>query len=475
MKKIVIVLFALLIMLSAMAIAEEDPYWSDAPVIKKAYEQSAGKFYLEWEGYAPVYQVYLDGEKVADVIVNHYVISMEKGAHKIIIYPINEVREADTKVDLELNANVIGGGISIDLASLGLDPKHLYAGNPSETLSVDYKPSQITNSTPEGLSAYTDPQDRVVLSFEDQYNADEYLVTVKRKNDVNYLTYRMSNDTDKALVTKLNSNVSLILDQEFLRAQDCMIPELNEEYKFTVQLRKYGISLLESDNSERAILESKVSGEYTYRVTATWKIAPVITFASQTADGQITLEWEHDDYGIGCEYAVMKINKVLGVMTGEEQLGLTKDHSFTAADLTNGGYCINIVPIYNNEKGTYSADANVDVKNEWVVAPELKCEQLDGKRIRLTWKALANIEKYHITVYTGDNNSILRFVDLDYSKYAEYDLDATEGDMEFVYEYDKDIDPENGIKMKFEIYALRYAGNGSEQRSAVSSQSLVLK
>ena len=210
-------------------------------------------------------------------------------------------------------------------------------------------------------------------------------------------------------------------------------------------------------------------------MTAAWKTAPVVSFASQTADGQITLKWDHDDYGVGCEYAVMKINKVLGVMTGEEQLGITSEHEFVVDDLTNGGYCINIVPVYNNEKGSYSADANIDLKNEWVIAPELQCEQIDGNQVKLSWKAPANIESYHITVLTGDNASLLRFVDLDYSKLTEFDVPAVEGDMEYSFTYDKEIDTENGTRIKFEIFGIRHTAAGAEQKSAVSSKTLILK
>ena len=187
--------------------------------------------------------------------------------------------------------------------------------------------------------------------------------------------------------------------------------------------------------------------------------------------------------------------KIMGVMTGEEQLGITKEHEFIIRDLANGGYCFNIVPTYGGEKGTYSVDANVEVKNDWVIAPTLKCEQTGDKQVKLTWKAPANIEQYHITVYTGDNNSILRFVDLDYSKYTEFDLTASEGDMEYIYEFDKDGDSGNDInldisipglidtsinlasgqKLKFEIYGIRHTESGAEQKSATSSQTINLK
>ena len=223
------------------------------------------------------------------------------------------------------------------------------------------------------------------------------------------------------------------------------------------------------------VSDSKVSAELVYRLAPLWKTAPVITFASQTADGQLTVAWDHEDYDTGVEYAVMKINKVLGIATGEERLGSTKGHEFVVRDLNNGGYCINIVPTLKGEKGSYSADANIEIKNEWVLAPTLSCEQLNGNQVRLTWKAPGNIEKYHITVYRGDNASLLRFVDLDFGKYAEFDVEAAEGDMEYIYTYDEPTDPENGIRLKFEIYGARRTTSGGEQHSAVSGKTIIIK
>ena len=478
MRKSIVALIIVLLSLSLVycfAAAEALDDWTTSPVIIKAYEQSYGKIYIEWQGNAPVYQIHVDGNKAADVIVNHHVLEVEKGAHTIIIYPINEIRDADTKLNFNLEATVVGGGISLDLAALGLDPKRLAAGNPSEKFSFDYKPSQIRNGTPDNLSATTDPENRVVLSFADQYVADEYLLTIKHRNDVNYLTFHVDGEAEAELITKSNTMVSLVLDPAFLQEQECFVPELNEEYRFTVQLRKYGTNLIDGAKEKTIVSESKVSSELTYRVTAAWKTAPVITFASQSADGEITVRWDHEDYGSNCEYSIVKINKVLGVMTGEEEWGRTSNHEFTKVDLNNGGYCINIVPVLKDEKGTYSADVNVEVKNEWVTAPELTCEQIGLNQVKLTWKAPVNVEKYHITVSTGDSSSLLRFVDLDYSKYAEFDVDAIESDMEYVFVYDKEIDQENGLKMKFEIFGLRHTASGEEQKSATSTKTILLK
>ena len=476
-KKIVaiITIVLILVLVYCCVLAETPGNWDAAPVITKAYEQSYGKVYIEWEGNAPVYQIHVDGNKAADVILSHYVLDLEKGVHTIIVYPVNEIRDADTKLDINIEAKGAGGGISLDLAALGLDPKRLTAGNPSEKFSFDYKPSQIRNGTPDNLAATTDPQNRVVLSFTDQYVADEYLLTIKHGNDVNYITYHVGTENESQLITKTNAMVSLVLDPAFLQEQECFVPELNEEYRFTVQLRKYGTNLIDGTKEKTIVSESKVSSELTYRVTAAWKAAPVITFSSQTADGTITLRWDHDDYGIGCEYAILKINKMLGVMTGEEEWGRTSEHEYSMIDLSNGGYCVNVVPIFNGEKGSYSADANVEINNEWVVAPELNCEQVGTNQVKLTWKAPANIESYHITISIGDNASLLRFVDLDYSKYSELDINAIEGNMEYIFTYDKDIDQENGTKMKFEVYGLRHTASGGEQKSATSTKTIVVK
>ena len=479
MRKVWIAMVLAILMLTGSFVfvaAENNEEWFASPIITKAFEQATGEIYIEWEGKAPVYQIHLDGKKVTDVIVNHHVIKMDKGIHNIVIYPINEIREAETKLDFGINVDeVAGGNLSIDLAALGIDPKRLASGNPSETLTLDYKPSQIRNGTPDNLSAITDPENRVVFSFADQYTADEYLVTIKHRNDKNYVTFNVNDDKAKELIHKENTVTSLILDPAFLQEQECLIPELNEEYKFTVQLRKYGTNIITGEKERTIINESKVSGELAYKVTAAWKMPAAITFASQTADGQFTIRWNHEDYGQSCEYAVMKIKKVLGVMTGEELIGRAKDHEYIINDLVNGSYCFNIVPLLNDEKGIYSSDANVDIRNDWVVAPELVCEQIGTDEVRLSLKSVANIEKYHITVSTGDTTSLLRFVDLDYSKYAEFDVEATEGEMKYIYHYDKEVDTENGLKIKFEIYGLRHSESGEEQRSAVSVQSLVMK
>lgn len=478
MKKILCILAVLLLVPAVFcAGAAEEEDWAKAPVITKAYEQSVGKIYIEWEGNAPLYQVFVDGNKVTDTPFNHQILNAGKGTHSIIVYPVYVTDiDSDTKFNINLDAFGLGGGnITLDLATLGLDPKEFTPGNPSRTLEIDYKPNQIMNARPERLSAVTDSQNRVVLSFEDPYVADEYLLTIKRGSNMSYVTFNTKGEAEKELISENGSMVSLILDPEFLRSHECFVPEIDGEYRFTVQFRKYATDYTTGEKEGSVVSDSKVSAELVYRLAPLWKTAPVITFASQTADGQLTVAWDHEDYGTGVEYAVMKINKVLGIATGEERLGSTKGHEFVVRDLNNGGYCINIVPTLKGEKGSYSADANIEIKNEWVLAPTLSCEQLNGNQVRLTWKAPGNIEKYHITVYRGDNASLLRFVDLDFGKYAEFDVEAAEGDMEYIYTYDEPTDPENGIRLKFEIYGARSTTSGGEQHSAVSGKTIIIK
>ena len=74
---------------------------STVALITKAYELAAGKLYLEWDGNAPVYQVYMDGESVASVIVNNAVIDindfyyeiLNSNTGKYITYQIRSIKE----------------------------------------------------------------------------------------------------------------------------------------------------------------------------------------------------------------------------------------------------------------------------------------------------------------------------------------------------------------------------------------------
>lgn len=474
MKKTLVLLLAVLLSFTGMVYAAETEGWQTAPVITQAYEISSGNIYLEWMGSAPVYQVHMDGESVASVVVNHAVIPVKAGTHSFVVYPISESKSADTKVELGLNATVIGGSIGLDLAALGLDPKKLVAGDPSSPVNIDYMDAAIFNATPEQLCAVTDSQNRVLLSFTDRFHADEYLVSVKIGKDVNRVKFVKGTADAENLIQQDKSIVTLTLDPGFLEKQDCMIPELDSRYSFTVQLRKYAENMLNGEKVPTVVHQSRESGQYSYTLTAAWKTAPVITYASQTADGQITLCWDHEDYDLGCEYAVVKIEKTLGIKTGEKELGTTRDDTYVVNDLMNGGCILSVAPVFAGEKGDASAEVSLDIQNDWVVAPALVCEAHGENGVRLTWNASEGVESYHIIVSRGDSESLLRFINMDYSQYAEYDVIATPGEMEYVFFYDDAINPEAGVKLRFEIYGVRHTASGEEQKTASSSQTLTI-
>ena len=301
MKKLLALLLTMLLSFSVVY-CEEDDAWRTAPVITKSYELSSGKLYLEWEGQAPVYQVYMDGESVANVIVSNAVIDIKKGTHTISVYPVNEAKAADTK----LNLTLIGQTVDVDLAILGLDPQNLTAGTSSAALNIDYSPNPLLSAAPTDLTATTDWNDIVHLSFVDRYFSDEYVVTIKVGKDTNYAKFVVNSETSSMFVTKSKDRVTLTLDPDYLFSQECIVPELDTKYTFSVQLRKYAKDLVTGESVNTTVHSSEESRSYSYTPAATWKTAPTVSYASQTADGQITLQWTHETNGLPCEYAIMK-------------------------------------------------------------------------------------------------------------------------------------------------------------------------
>ena len=84
------------------------------------------------------------------------------------------------------------------------------------------------------------------------------------------------------------------------------------------------------------------------------------------------------------------------------------------------------------------------------------------------------MESYHVTVYAG-SGSLLRYVNLDFKEYTEFDVQAKAGNMEYIFTYGEDIVSDNGVKLKFEIYGIRHAANGTEQQSSSSKQIIAVK
>ena len=436
-------------------------------------------------------------KEVSTVNLNYAVINVKEGTHQIAVIPI-EIKSKEGNKNLSVNLDLAGnsnkknnpidmvfdilgisgisGGINLDLdlGALGVDPKDIFSGTRSDTVRLKYTANSIITSTPEIKAAATDFDNRTSLTFTDKYDANFYQICIKNGSDLTYVIFDTASDNSSELITKNNSSVTVILDPEYLKSQECMVPELDQKYSFSVKLQKYPTNYVDGKKDSNIILESKESKSFDYTPYAAWKNAPVISYASQTADGQITLKWEHDDNGLGCEYKIMKQDIILGIKKSEEEIGKTFEKEFIIKDLMNGKYTYAVIPSYDGEEGFLSEPVTVEINNNWVVAPILECETENNNQVVLKWTAADGVDKYHITVFAGDG-SLLRFVNLDYKKHEEFDVDARPGDMKYTYTYDQPADSENGVNLKFEIYSIRYAADGTEQKSAASAQTVLIK
>lgn len=471
MKKIIsfLLMLTLTIALCAPSFADDD--WKMKPTITHVYEYSKEKIALEWEGNADLYQIYVDGKNVATVNLKTALLSMKPGKHQIIVVPVSyESKNVDTH--FEVNVGDIAGG-SIDLAALGIDPKDLLQGTPSAAFKINYTTHPIFKATPEVVGAYTDFEDRVLLSFTDKYDSDIYRITIKSGKDVNYIEFNIADKDAEELITKEKSSVTITLDPKYLKDHSCLVPELDEKYSFLVQLQKLPENYVDGEKEHGSILESNDSKAFSYTPYAAWKNAAEIVYTSQTAEGQATLRWVHDDNNLGCEYKVLQYEYILGVKKGEKEIGKTKEKTYTIEDLMNGKYTYAVIPTLTKEEGLPSATVDVEISNTWVVAPSLTCEQGEKGEVILKWSSPQEVESYHVVVSAG-SGSILRFIDLDYKKYTEFDIPAKKGDMEYSFIYKDDIDPNTGIKLKFEIYGVRHAADGSEQKSATTKQTIIV-
>ena len=477
MKKRIVSLFFLLMLFVTICIPAfaADDNWAEAPIITHVYEYSKGKLFVEWEGNSILYQVYLDGKKEKTVNLSSTLLDVKAGRHQIAIVPIIlESKSGDSNFEIQMSLPILtetNFSANIDLKSLGIDPKDIILGQQSKPFSLTYSADPIYDSVPEIVSAATDFDNNVILSLRDKQNADAYIITVKSGKDINYIEFRAS---DKKHVSKQNTLVTVTLDQTYLKENGIMVPELNEKYSFYVTLKKYALNLVDKRSEETTSHESKSSKAFDYTPFAAWKNAPEITYASQTADGQITLRWEHDDNKLGCEYKIVRYDKILGVKKGEAIVGKTPEKEFIIKDLLNGKYTYVVVPVYDKEEGLASEDVSVELQNNWVLAPSLECSLGKEKEVILKWSSSQGIEKYHVIVSAG-SGSLLRFVNLDFNKYKEFDVQAKPGEMEYKFTYEDSIDPELGVKLKFQIYGIRHAADGTEQRSATTSQTIVVK
>ena len=473
MKGIVISLVLVLVMTLSIGIstfaAEEQ--WKTKPTITSAYESEKEKIYLEWEGDADIYQINVDGKSVDTVNIESATINLKSGNHQITVIPIEYIsKDVDTKIDIGIA--VFSG--SIDLGAIGVDPKDLIQGTPSDVLKINYTVHPIVNAKPEITNAFTDFDGKVSLIFTDNFESDIYRVAIKKGNDVNYVEFNRNDEDAAKYIEKDNTTVSLTLDPDYLKKHECMIPELDQKYSFSIKLQKRPDNYISGMREDSSVLESQEGNYFEFTPYAAWKLAPEITYASQSDEGQVTLQWEHNDNNLGCEYKIVKIDKLLIVKSGETEIGRTNDKEYIIEDLTNGNYSFAVVPVYLQEEGFSSDEVSVEVKNDWVVAPSLDIEIEENNQFILKWTAPESIESYHVNVYT-EGESLLKYINMDYKLYSEIDITAEAGNMEYTFTYDQPIDSEKGLKLKFEIYGLRHTTNGEEQQSAKTTQTIEIK
>ena len=488
-----VLLVMLLLTLFIPALAAKDKNWDEKPVITNIYELANEKAFLEWEGKSDLYQVYVDGKNAATVNLKYAIVDLKNGVHQISVVPIDYVSKEGSK-DFSFDVNVSGlgqilsligirglgnlsdisAGLNIDLSAFGIDPKDLIQGNPSEPFRLNYTSDPVFTAVPEIISADMDLDENVTLTFTDKYNSDIYTVFIKSGSDLNTVEFDTESEEASKFITKNKTAVSIKLDPEYLRDHACLVPELDHKYSFSVRLQKWPVNLVDGSRETSYFITSKESKAFRFTPFVVWKTGPVITCASQTADGQVVLQWEHEDYGFGCEYKIIRQDMLLGVKKGEREIGRTSEKEFVIDNLMNGNYAFAVVPLCSGEQGFASKAAAVEVKNSWAAAPPLKCEQSGSNQVLLKWRSLDGIDSYHITVSVGDG-SLLKYVNLDYKKYQEFDVPAETGNMQHTYTYDRNLNTADGVDLKFEIYGVHYTAEGLEQRSSTAVKTIKLR
>lgn len=465
--------------------------WDTKPVITEIYEVAENTLQVKWEGEAEAYRIYLDNKELHPVkgVEQIQIEKMKSGTHRISIIPIQYVsKSGDSRADIsfdlpEISIPIIGSipNISVsgswDWKSLGIDPKDIVNGTESGLCEFNYTPSTLFQNKPEIKALETDFDDSVVVTFKDLYDADGYRICITQgKNDERYYDFFLDTAETKAFINKADSTVTVKLDREYLREMHWLVPDLNEEYGFQVQLVQYSKNIVgEKEPIPTSVLYSKFSNKEKYTPTSRWKLAPEITYNSQDGEGSVLLAWEHDDNGLGCQYKIVKYDKLVVVKTGEKEIGITApgEREFEITDLVNGKYTFAVIPVLGKETGNVSEAVTIDVSADWVTAPELNCSVTGSNEVTLSWISSPRVESYHITVSVG-SGSLLRYVNLDFKKYLETEVPVGGETMEYIFRYPETVDSEDGVKIRFEVYGIRHTADNTEQTSSTSKQMIIL-
>ena len=178
---------------------------------------------------------------------------------------------------------------------------------------------------------------------------------------------------------------------------------------------------------------------------------------------------------MGCQYVVSLRNKAVFITTGENELSKVNGTEAIIKNLQNGNYTLVVTPEYEGNKGTSSVEFTVTVNNNWSQAPEVTLTQKDAKTVKVEIATVFGIDKYNIKVSCGNTANLLSFVDLDYSLYDEYTVDAVTPVTEYIFRYEKDINPSDEIKVKFDIFGIHNSDDGKAQHSTTKTEQITLK
>ena len=447
--------------------------WTETPVLMSAHETGKDQFTITWTGKAPVYVIRVDGSEKMVVADTKATFKLENGLHTIQVVPINRETKRDDIPNIS-GPIKIKTSVNFNLGVYNMDKEHLVAGQFSEELKVEYIAETIYDKLPSNLKAAIDLNGAVHLSFSDLISADEYVVTYKSGNEEHSIKYSKESESSAEWLTEDADSIQIVLDSGFMQKNGAPVIQPDKDYTFSVLPLKKPLDYIAMKKDDQALLASK-NASVNLKTTPVWKEAPIITYAEQTADGEITVRWNHPASMLGCQYVVSLRNKAVFITTGESELIRGEGTEAVIKNLQNGNYTLVVTPENDSIKGTSSAEITVSVNNNWSQAPEVVLTQVDSRTAKVEITHIYGVQSYNIKVSCGNNASLLRFVDLDYSLYDEYSIEATSPVTEFVSKYEKESKPEDEIKVKFEIFGIHNSEDGVVQNSATKTAQITLR
>ena len=447
--------------------------WTEMPVILSAHETGKNQFSVTWKGKAPVYIILVDGAEKTVVADTKATFKLENGIHTIQIVPINR----ETKRDDIRNISgpiTIKTAVNFSLDMYHMQKDHLVAGQFSKEIKIEYSAEKIYDSSPEDLKAAMGLHGEVHLTFTDPLGADNYHVTYKTGNEEYSIAFNKTDDASTKWVTIDDNSVQIIIDPAFLQTNNLSAIQFDKDYSFSVLLQKNPTEYAAKKEKADNILSSK-KASVNLKTTPVWKDAPVITFSEQTSDGEVTIRWTHPAVELGCQYVLSLRNKAVFITTGESELIRVNGAEAVIRNLQNGNYTLVVTPENEGSKGTSSAEFTVVVNNNWSQAPEVILTQLDSRTAKVEITHVYGIESYIIRVSCGNTANILSYVNLDFSLYDEYTVDAKSPVTDFIFRYEKEAKPEDEIRVKFEIYGIHKSEDETLQHSATKTEQINLK